>query len=157
MIPTHIHVAVDGSSSSDIALAYADALAGVCGARLEVVHVMTREGSYSTPEALRTLARTEHTALTEHDQLEHDAEEIVSRAHLEIEHCPRDRTAATVLHGDDAAAEIVRHANDRGADLIVLASRGLTGLKELLLGSVSHKVMQQAECACLIVKDRAKA
>lgn len=152
MTPTHIHVAVDGSTASNRALAYADSLASVCDAKLEIVHVMTREGSYSTPKELRELARIEHTQLTEHDQLEHDAETIVAAAKLKIERCPRERTVGTVLHGD-AATEILRHANDTGADLIILASRGLTGLKEMLLGSVSHKVVQHAHCACLVVRD----
>lgn len=151
MLPKNIHVAVDGSAASEHALAYADNLAHACGARLEVVHVMTREGSYSTPQELKALAQLEHTELTEHDQLEHDAEMIARGAQLKIEHCPRERTAATVLHGE-AATEIVRHASERGADLIVLSSRGLSGLKELLLGSVSHKVVQHAACPCMVIK-----
>jgi len=37
-------------------------------------------------------------------------------------------------------------------DLIVMGSRGLGGLKGLLLGSVSQKVTQLAKCPCLIIK-----
>lgn len=52
----------------------------------------------------------------------------------------------------DAAAEIVRLAEDSGADLIVLGARGLNPLKRLVLGSVSTKVLHDAPCDVLVVK-----
>ncbi len=59
------------------------------------------------------------------------------------------RSAAPV---GDAAAEIVRIAEESGADLIVLGARGLNPLKRLVLGSVSTKVLHQAPCDVLVVK-----
>jgi nucleotide-binding universal stress UspA family protein len=52
----------------------------------------------------------------------------------------------------DEAAEIVRVAEQSGADLIVLGARGLNPLKRLVLGSVSTKVLHQAPCDVLVVK-----
>ncbi len=52
----------------------------------------------------------------------------------------------------DAAAEIVRVAKESGADLIVLGARGLNPLKRLVLGSVSTKVLHEAQCDVLVVK-----
>jgi nucleotide-binding universal stress UspA family protein len=52
----------------------------------------------------------------------------------------------------DAAAEIVRIANESGAGLVVLGARGLNPLKRLVLGSVSTKVLHQAACDVLVVK-----
>ena|SRR5690349_19636143 len=52
----------------------------------------------------------------------------------------------------DGAAEIVRIAEESGADLIVLGARGLNPLKRLVLGSVSTKVLQQAGCDVWVVK-----
>ncbi|MCG8545738.1 MAG: universal stress protein, partial [Alphaproteobacteria bacterium] len=51
--------------------------------------------------------------------------------------------------------EIVAYARDNGIDLIVIASRGLSDFRGLLLGSVSHKVVQLAECPCLVVRQTA--
>lgn len=59
------------------------------------------------------------------------------------------RSAAPV---GDAAAEIVRVAEESGADLIVLGARGLNPVKRLVLGSVSTKVLHQAPCDVLVVK-----
>lgn len=59
------------------------------------------------------------------------------------------RTATSIPEGIiDASAEL-------GAELIVMGSRGLTGVKSLLLGSVSHEVVQRARCATLTVPSAA--
>jgi nucleotide-binding universal stress UspA family protein len=47
---------------------------------------------------------------------------------------------------------IVEFVKQNDADLVVMGSRGLSGLKELFLGSVSHYVVQKAHCPVLIVK-----
>ncbi|MCI3918851.1 universal stress protein [Paenibacillus sp. TRM 82003] len=52
----------------------------------------------------------------------------------------------------DAATEIVRHAEEGNYGLIVVGSRGLNRLNEVLLGSVSHKVAHEAKCPVMIVK-----
>jgi nucleotide-binding universal stress UspA family protein len=46
---------------------------------------------------------------------------------------------------------IVKHASEAGYDLIIMGSRGMSGIKEVLLGSVSHGVSQHAKCPVLIV------
>lgn len=48
--------------------------------------------------------------------------------------------------------EIVRYANETGVDIVVVGSRGLNSLQEMVLGSVSHKVMKRVNCPALIVK-----
>jgi nucleotide-binding universal stress UspA family protein len=52
------------------------------------------------------------------------------------------------------ASVIVDEAESRGADLIVIGTRGLSGLKHLLLGSIAERVVQKAPCAVLTVKSR---
>ena len=54
----------------------------------------------------------------------------------------------------DPAEEIIRLANIYQADLIVIGSRGLTGLKRILQGSVSSQVVADAPCSVLVVKPR---
>ncbi len=46
---------------------------------------------------------------------------------------------------------ILRQADDVGASVIVMGSRGLTGVKSLLLGSVSHEVIQHADRTVAVV------
>lgn len=49
------------------------------------------------------------------------------------------------------ARAILSQADAVGADAIVMGSRGLTGVKSLLLGSVSHEVIQHADRAVVVV------
>jgi len=56
---------------------------------------------------------------------------------------------ARIVASGVAAGVIVEQA--RGADLIVLGSRGLGGFKGLLLGSVSHQVVHHAPCPVVVV------
>ncbi|MEK6977679.1 MAG: universal stress protein [Candidatus Hydrothermarchaeota archaeon] len=58
--------------------------------------------------------------------------------------------AEEILARGDPAEEILRHA--RGCDLVVMGSRGLSGLRRLLLGSVSRRVADQAPCSVLLVR-----
>ncbi|MBI2310949.1 MAG: universal stress protein [Betaproteobacteria bacterium] len=50
------------------------------------------------------------------------------------------------------ADQIVYHAEQTGADLIVMGHRGKSFVKRLLIGSVSRQVMDHAHCAVLIVR-----
>jgi nucleotide-binding universal stress UspA family protein len=59
---------------------------------------------------------------------------------------------SSVVIGDDPAQEIYQKAKEEGFDLIVMGSRGLGTFSELVLGSVSHKVIQHSNCPVLIVK-----
>jgi nucleotide-binding universal stress UspA family protein len=52
----------------------------------------------------------------------------------------------------DPAAEICNRAATAHHDLIVMGNRGRSLVQELLLGSVSHSVLQKAPCAVLIVR-----
>ena len=54
-------------------------------------------------------------------------------------------------HGD-AAAEIVRIADEQGADLIVISSHGRTGLGRIIFGSTAEAVVRHARCPVLVVK-----
>jgi nucleotide-binding universal stress UspA family protein len=52
----------------------------------------------------------------------------------------------------DPAAEIICLANIYKAELILIGSRGLTGIKKIVQGSVSSQVMEEANCSVLVVK-----
>ncbi|KUP07864.1 universal stress protein [Bacillus coahuilensis p1.1.43] len=56
-----------------------------------------------------------------------------------------------VLKGNPGA-EIVKKANKEEYEVVVIGSRGLNALQEMVLGSVSHRVAKGANCPVLIVK-----
>ncbi|MGC4376817.1 universal stress protein [Fictibacillus sp. Mic-4] len=58
----------------------------------------------------------------------------------------------SVLLKGYAAKEICEYANENGYDMIVIGNRGRGAFGELILGSVSHKVLHHAKCPVLIVK-----
>ncbi|MDA7977181.1 MAG: universal stress protein [Pirellulales bacterium] len=57
-----------------------------------------------------------------------------------------------VVRIGDPGNEIVEYAQDAGADLIVIPSRGRTGLDYLLLGSVAERVTRLAKCPVLVLR-----
>ncbi|UPK41311.1 universal stress protein [Paenibacillus pabuli] len=57
----------------------------------------------------------------------------------------------TVHLKGNPAHEILKYARDTKQQLIIIGSRGLSGIKEIMLGSVSHKVSQLSSCPVLIV------
>jgi nucleotide-binding universal stress UspA family protein len=61
------------------------------------------------------------------------------------------RSQIEIVSGDPAE-EIIRLANIHKTDLIVLGSRGLTGVNRILKGSVSSQVVSDAHCSVLVVK-----
>jgi len=64
------------------------------------------------------------------------------------------RTVDSETGDGDPAAEIIAVAQERGADLIVLGSRGRTGLIRLVLGSVARNVLSGSTASVLVVHER---
>ena len=52
--------------------------------------------------------------------------------------------------------EISRYAGEQDTDMIVMGSRGRSGLGHLLIGSVAERVLRKAHCPVLTVKERVK-
>jgi len=170
-----ILVATDGSKHGQRAVGLASQVAATLGSRLVVVHVL---GHGEVPAALREMVQTEHLVEPERvrgAQVEnvsaglsiagHGGETDAHRArvhHAIGEYLLRDAAAQArrsgvieveqVLEEGDPAPRIVARAGEAAADLIVLGTRGLSDLKGLLIGSVSHKVVQFAQCPCLFAK-----
>ncbi|MCB1739864.1 MAG: universal stress protein [Gammaproteobacteria bacterium] len=145
-----ILIAVDGSDCSDRAVEVAADLALHYAAKVIVLHVTESIGSSRLPTGFEQIERIEHVHITENDLLMGVAHQIVERAavrclELGVEHVDRQ-----VLAGNPRAV-IVQVAKAEGVELIVMGRRGLGRIADMLLGSVSHRVTQTAECACLTV------
>lgn len=54
----------------------------------------------------------------------------------------------------DPANEVLRLAQEVGAHLIIAGSHGRTGIKRMLMGSVSEKIVREAKCPVLVVRER---
>jgi nucleotide-binding universal stress UspA family protein len=58
---------------------------------------------------------------------------------------------------NDPAMEIIRAAESEKADLIVIATHGVTGWRRLAFGSVTDKLVRTAECSVLVLRSQATA
>lgn len=97
-----------------------------------------------------------------YEQVMESYTESVDEARREFQQIARRRADALALGGrsvqvdvreGDPAAEIVAVAAERKTDLIVVGTRGHTGLTRMLLGSVARKVLIHAPCSVLVVRE----
>ncbi|WP_188804910.1 universal stress protein [Sporolactobacillus putidus] len=75
--------------------------------------------------------------------------EVVGRTENALQNLPN--VTHTIVKEGQPVRTILEFADDNGYDLIVIGSRGLSGIKEFL-GSVSHGVVQRSKIPVLIVK-----
>jgi len=135
-----ILVAVDGSESSKKAFDKSVFLAQKCNSKLYIVHVVLDweygGDSAATFELIDEL-RARGTELLQ--QCKNQA----LQSSVQVE---------TVLEQGDYAHEIIEVAKRKDCELIIMGSRGMSPIKELMLGSVSLKVMHHASCPVMVVR-----
>lgn len=84
------------------------------------------------------------------DQLEEQSMEKLEKAKSRLITGDGISIEMVPLKGDPAH-QILEYAKEHEQDLIIMGSRGLSGIKEIMLGSVSHKVTQLSKCPVLII------
>lgn len=142
-----IVVALDGSELSEKALDRAIELGKQQQGELNLLNVIKYIPTYLMGEM--SLAYRDYSEdLTK--VLSKEGEELLNKAKEKAE--AQGVTVTTHVIIGDPAREILDFSHENGVQLIVMGSRGLGALKEILLGSVSHRVSQLAECPVLIVK-----
>jgi nucleotide-binding universal stress UspA family protein len=147
----NILVPVDGSGHAHKAVEVAGDLASKYGARVTVLHVLRSEPIGIGPEKFKALVGAERISAVAEQFLREVAQRFVDQEADFLMKKGLNNVGRTVESGDPAS-KIVGHARDHMVDLIVMGSRGMTDLKDLMLGSVSHKVAQLAPCTCLTVR-----
>jgi nucleotide-binding universal stress UspA family protein len=145
-------VAVDGSDHGWKALDLATNLARVSDAEVVILHVVPYE---PMPEGFQQFAEIERIAAADQifryhrDRTIGDA--ITSEAEARAQKNGFARVTTQVAEGNPAN-EIVALAKSKRADMLFLGSRGVSDLKGMMMGSISHKVMHLAPCTCVAVR-----
>jgi len=128
----------DFSDYSGYAFKFACSLARDYGARLVVLHVLTR------PVFIYGEGVIPPEPAGFEDQLRQRLHQVQPEdPNLQLEH--------RLVEGE-AAAEILRLAEEAKCDLIVMGTHGRTGLGRLLMGSVAEQVARKSPCPVLTVK-----
>jgi nucleotide-binding universal stress UspA family protein len=86
-----------------------------------------------------------------YEQIEEDSRELLRKQSWQVK-AAGGTVAGTHLRMGQVALEIVALAEELGADLIVMGSRGLGGVRRALMGSVSDSVLRHAHCPVLVVR-----
>jgi nucleotide-binding universal stress UspA family protein len=140
VLPKHILCATDFSDFSNHAIPYGIALAKEFKARLFLCHVIDLSSAAIYGEAVLALEE-QQKRMTKHAQDE--MTRLMSKESIDWE------PLITVGH---AAHEIARLAGDRKIDIAIAASHGRAGLKRLILGSVTERLIRTLPCPLLVVR-----
>jgi phosphoglycerate kinase len=144
--PRRILLPVDGSEHSLEAARKLGRLIDAEGAEISLLHVQ-KPGAFAVGGAWID-PDTKHLRETRRRQ---EAERIFDITKERLAQQRLTVRQQLTVEGDPAD-EILRFADEIGADLIVMGSHGRTGVMRILMGSVSRKVLDQAKCPVLIVR-----
>lgn len=141
VFPNKILVATDRSEEAELAARTAADLAKSSGSELHVVHVAHMERVFATEPEIEALVQ----------QRAQEARELLDEEVERIE-AAGGTPAQTHLKVGKPDAEITHLAEELGAGLIILGSRGRGGIRRALMGSVSSSVVQHAHCPVMVVR-----
>ncbi|MEY3300370.1 MAG: hypothetical protein RLZZ597_3630 [Cyanobacteriota bacterium] len=138
-------IALDHTSFDQQVMAAAQQLRLTEGATVVLAHVLPYAEDTAGQDVSRPLPPDHEFP---HGQIEHHLQACAAQLAQRI---PSLETVFEIVQGD-AEVEIIRLANIHQADLILLGSRGLTGVNRILAGSVSSQVVAEAACTVMVVK-----
>jgi nucleotide-binding universal stress UspA family protein len=134
-----ILIGLDGSEDSLKAADDAIAIAKLHGAKLITVHVIP--SSAIAPTSPEFSKRSVEAAEIWFGKIKHNAGD----AGVELE-------TKVISSGYSVGQVIVDLADKENVDLIVVGTRGMTGFKKMLLGSVALEVVTYSDCSVMVVK-----
>jgi nucleotide-binding universal stress UspA family protein len=138
-----ILVPVDGSENSFRALEHAIFLSTkIEGAQTTVTYIIEARPSvyiYSPKvmEKVRADYKSESAKILER------CKDMANKSGINIH---------TVLIEGDPASKIIRYSEMEKFEIIIIGSRGMGQFKEMILGSVSNKVLHHAKCSVMVVR-----
>ena len=149
IFPTTILLATDGSKQAELAARTAVDIAATTNSELHMVTVARHEHAhvYDLPEEPGDVQKSLYEAI------ERKARELLDEQVKKIEQSGGTIPQEVHLLRGHPDREIVHLAEEIGAGLIVIGSRGQGGVRRALMGSVSDSVVRQAHCPVLIVRE----
>ena len=146
-----ILVAIDGSEQSDKALDFALDLAVLCSAEIVLINVLSPSLLSYVDNSRMVVPNVDYSKFLKQIRTPH--EKLLSKALDKAKKFQETLKVSKKLVEGRPAEKIVETAKKGMFDLIVIGSRGLSGIKEIFLGSVSDRVADKAQCPVPFVLD----
>jgi nucleotide-binding universal stress UspA family protein len=145
-----ILVTIDGSKNSKRAADYAISLAEKYNAQLIILYVLYSElgFAYSNLLGVTTPKAIKEAIATQKDDVQKWFNEIKDKLKNTNVHV----TDKIILSASSIVGEIIGFADKEKVDMIILGTRGRTGFKKLLLGSVAEGVVTHSSCPVMVVR-----
>lgn len=144
MLYSRMLVAYDGSNLSKKALNTAtELLKQSPSIELDVVTV------YETPRGMESFGIYNENLL---DGYRRGTEKMMEDVEKELKAKNLPNKISTYILEGNTQKMLIEFANEHDSDLILIGNRGLSGFKEAFLGSVSHYVVQRANCPVFVIK-----
>jgi len=137
----------DFSEPSYEALKVADELAAHFGA---VIHIITVVPLVPIVEAPIGVESASFNIASYQQELEGQAKKSLKT--LVDQRVSKDTKVSTGVLIGNAAAEVMRYATEKNADMIVIATHGLSGWRRFISGSTTEQIVRQAACPVLTIR-----
>ena len=139
---TNVLVPVDGSDNSYRALDAALLLSEKLGSSITVVNVM-EQVPITNIESEKLLSELLEAYKKENQEILSKCSNIATEKGLSIK---------TLLLQGNPASVILDYSKKEKFDLVIMGSRGMGKFKQLILGSVSSKIVHHSPCAILLIR-----
>lgn len=150
IFPTRILLATDGSREAQLAARTAADIANSTNSELHLLTVA--RGNPDPVYHIHEGGLRYETYQQALDAIKGEAQKVLDEQVQEIEAAGGNVKEAYLRVGERRDQAIVHLAEDLGAGLIVMGSRGLGGVRRALMGSVSDSVVHHAHCPVMIVR-----
>jgi nucleotide-binding universal stress UspA family protein len=145
MLPPKLILApVDFSSSSRAALDVAANMASRLGAEVLLVHVMPAIPDLPSNVSIFKEGQYDRSLNEKAEQQLNQLAATLAQTNIKV------RTQ--LGNADDVGMELIRIAEQENVDMIIIATHGMTGWRNIAFGSVAEKVVKEAECPVLVLR-----
>ena len=144
----NILVPLDGSEYSIKAVEYAGRMAKGFNSKLIALYILPSSIRYNLPSN------------KENSEINPQFNQIIQRSYIEAQNWLKDIAkkidveivTEVIIAKESIISEIIEFAEQRRIDLIIMGTRGRTGFKKLLLGSVASGVVTYSHCPVLVIR-----
>lgn len=149
---TKILVPIDGSANSMKAAEYGADIAQIYGGEIVALHVLYSQSGFAFHTETVTGAITTSSLDDLNTEAKHEAKKWFNQVNQIAERSKIKVKTEVVLTVISIIEAILSYAEKERIDLIVVGSKGRSGWKKLILGSVASGISTYAHCPVLIIK-----